>query len=156
MEATVQPGLTRRQALAAVAMAGAAAAVPVLRRAALPPIFSRPDAAGPATLDTLTLAAFTPHVGSRFTVKAAGVGRVKATLEEATATERRTADRPGVQGEAFSLLFRGPRQPVVSDGTHTLVHPALGSFPVFLVAVGRGGDGQEYQAIVDRRVVPAR
>jgi hypothetical protein len=156
MEATVQPGLTRRQAFVAFAMVGAAAAVPALRRAALPPTFSRHDATGPATLDVLTLARFTPHVGSQFTVRASNAGPVTATLEEASATEPHPADRPGVRGEAFSLIFRGPRQPVVGDGKHTLAHPALGTFPLFLVAVGRGVDGQGYQAIVDRRVAPAR
>ena len=156
MEAMVGPGLTRRQVIAAVAMAGAAAAVPALRRVALPTVLrSEGDDVG-ASPDRLTLARFIPHVGTRFTAQDAGMGTLHLTLDEATAIVSSPADQRGLRGDAFSLILSSPGRPSVGDGIHTLVHPALGTFPLFLVAVGRGAGRQDYQAVVDRRVTQAR
>lgn len=153
MEAVVGVGVSRRQMLAAVGLAGLAASVPAIRRVALPSIF-RPQSVGtggPAN-DELTLARFAPHIGSRFTVNTGRLGGVAVTLGEATATGAHPADRPGLRGEAFSLIFRGAGANAFANGTHTLVHPALGAFALYLVAVGPGRNGQEYQAIIDHRV----
>ena len=156
MEVTVGPGLTRRQVIAAVAMAGAAAAVPALRRVAPPTVLrSLGDDVG-ASPGRLTLVRFIPLVGSRFGAQDPGMGTLELTLDEATAIAPSLADQHGLRGDAFSLIFRSPGRPAVGDGIHTLVHPALGTFPLFLVAVGRGAGRQDYQAVVDRRVKQAR
>jgi hypothetical protein len=65
------------------------------------------------------------------------------------------ADRPGLRGEAFSLIFQGDGAAGFGDGLHTLEHPALGTFSLFLAGVDRPGTVQDYQAVVDRRR-PAR
>jgi hypothetical protein len=152
METTIGPGLSRRQMLAFAGMAGLAAAAPALRRLALPfPFGSR---SGGATFESepgLTLARFAPHVGSRFTVGAGALGAVEVTLEEAAATAPHPADRAGLRGEAFSLVFRAAEGPALPDGVHRLTHPVLGSFALFVSAFGRGRAGQGYQAVVDRR-----
>lgn len=67
------------------------------------------------------------------------------TLVEVVASDR----RPG--WETFSLLFDGPSPPAFWDGTFAVEHPGLGSFPMFLVAVQTDGDGQHYEAILNRR-----
>jgi hypothetical protein len=53
-------------------------------------------------------------------------------------------------GECFSLLFRGGRA-ALSQDTYVVVHPALGTFQLFLVPAGSDQNGaQEYVATVNR------
>ncbi len=54
---------------------------------------------------------------------------------------------PGSERDPFRLLFRGPGEPVLSQHTHRLGHPALGVLEIFLVPVGRDAQGTSYEAI---------
>jgi len=141
---------TRRQVVNVGGLA-ALAAVPGLRKAV--PLKGRPTPrAKQADVRQLGLDRFAPHVGTRFAVQTVG-GPASVLLEEATARKAHPADRKGLRGDAFSLTFRGPPgAPALVDGSHRLRHPALGSVPLFLVAVGRAKDGQDYQAVFDRRI----
>ena len=66
------------------------------------------------------------------------------TLVEATALD------PALPGERhFSLLFRGPAQPLLPHASHTLEHADLGSFAIFLVLLKRNPDYAYYQAVFD-------
>jgi hypothetical protein len=47
----------------------------------------------------------------------------------------------------FSLLFRGPRTPVLSQRIYPVEHPQLGTLDIFLVPVGPIEDGMGYEAI---------
>ena len=49
---------------------------------------------------------------------------------------------PGYR-EGFSLLFEGPDDPLLGQGTWPLHHPQLGRLELFLVPVGRAS----YQAV---------
>ena len=150
MESTAWPEMSRRQMLAGAGMAGIAAAMPALRRLQVPyPFRGRAAPASPG--NELTLARFAPHVGSRFTLRTALV-TARVTLEEAGATASHPADRAGLQGESFSLIFRGGEGTALEDGIYRVTHPALGTFPLFISAFGLGRKGQAYQAVVDRRV----
>ncbi|MDT7549250.1 MAG: hypothetical protein QOE84_1644, partial [Actinomycetota bacterium] len=94
-----------------------------------------PDAAFAST--TLCRASFTPHRGKRFrlaTPAAAGVLTLVAIEDLPNAS-------PG-HNRRFSLIFRPTSGPLPSQGTWVLKHPALGTFSVFLVPVGRNGDLQ--------------
>jgi len=133
-----------------------AAALPSLRRMSFPSLWPS-SSAGTATgtADGLTLDQFAPHVGTDFAVTGGRLGTVSVTLDEATVHQPSPADRPGLRGEAFSLIFRGNAAAGLPGGIHTVVHPVLGAFPLFVAPFGTGRNGQEYQAVVDRRV-PAR
>jgi len=53
-------------------------------------------------------------------------------------------------GECFSLMFRGGRAALRQD-TYVVVHPALGTFQLFLVPAGSDQNGaQEYLATINR------
>jgi hypothetical protein len=61
--------------------------------------------------------------------------------------------RPGrADGEHFSLVFRTARDERVAQGTYMLREPALGSFRLFLVPVGRDEKkkGSLLQAVINR------
>jgi hypothetical protein len=137
--------------LAVAGMAGLAAAVPALRRVALPSPFALLSHQTADVGDELSLATYRPLVGTRFSLVTAGVRAPAVVLEEARPRVPHPADHPGVEGESFSLIFRAQRGAALDDGVYTLVHPALGRVRLFLVAVGTGRDGQAYQAVVDRR-----
>ena len=52
----------------------------------------------------------------------------------------------------FSLLFQGPDNAPVAQGTYKLEHDKLGALDIFLVPVGKDAKGVEYQAIFNRPV----
>lgn len=153
MDPTVGAGIARRQMLAAMAMVGGAALVPGLRHVALPSLFRDGSAPGWSTdvAGTLTAARFAPYVGTPFTVSVASGGPRTVTLEEVTTRNPHPADRPGLQGDAFSLIFRGEGPMAFGGGMYTLRHRELGAFTLFLVPVDRRGDAQDYQAVIDTR-----
>jgi hypothetical protein len=48
---------------------------------------------------------------------------------------------------SFTLLFRGPAEPQLAQGTRPLRHARLGALEIFLVPVGRDADGMRYEAV---------
>lgn len=94
----------------------------------------------------LTSAWFSPLVGSDFSV-----GGSRLTLVEMRQRPPNTADRRGLTGEAFSLVFGGGPARPLADGTYSLTHQSAGTVSLFLVAVGMARQGQRYQAVIDRR-----
>lgn len=105
------------------------------------------SAAGPQTLKRST---FEPHVNGTFVLHVEALRPTEVKLAS-------VRDLPGAAGAAlqdpegqFSLLFRGPRQPAIDQGTYRLEHPAVGSFVLFLVPVGESADARHYEAIFNR------
>ena len=65
------------------------------------------------------------------------------------------ASAPSLRGhdEAFSLRFRGPGgDGALTQGMHSMSHPQLGGFDLFIAPVDRAGETQDYEAVVDRTV----
>ncbi|WP_306025746.1 DUF6916 family protein [Oceaniradius stylonematis] len=51
------------------------------------------------------------------------------------------------EGGAFSVVLRGPREPVVDQATHHLVFEDDGPIDLFLVPVGEDALGMLYEAV---------
>lgn len=47
----------------------------------------------------------------------------------------------------FTLTFVGPQQPVLPQQIYRMEHPAIGAFELFLVPVGPGAGGMQYEAV---------
>lgn len=47
----------------------------------------------------------------------------------------------------FTLTFVGPMQPVLPQRIYRLEHPDIGAFELFLVPVGPGAQGMQYEAV---------
>jgi hypothetical protein len=47
----------------------------------------------------------------------------------------------------FSLVFRGPLQPVMPQRTYRIEHADLGELDIFLVPIGRDPQGVRYEAV---------
>ena len=99
-------------------------------------------------LETLTYSSFAPCQGDKFTVQLEPDQTLLLTLSTATEAPPPTPKSP--LGERFSLIFHGPRSTVLPQGTYTFSHPALGSFPLFIVPIGADDDHLHYQAVFNR------
>jgi hypothetical protein len=133
------PTLTRRSLLRSGALASAAALVG-LRPWAATPAFAAPS--------YLLRSAYEGLVGHRFTA-----GSVELTLLSVSDVAGATVDASLAGTEdVFVLTFSGPLEPALDGGTHTLTHPGLGTFELFLSPVERPGTDRRYEAVVDRSV----
>jgi hypothetical protein len=92
----------------------------------------------------LTLDAFADRVGEEFRIRASDEHSLDATLTEATAVG--DARTPGGR-EPFSVIFRGPPEPILPQGTHRIEHDALGAAEIFLVPLAPDAAGARYQAV---------
>lgn len=100
-------------------------------------------------LDKLTVDDFTSHVGETFPINIGEPEPFHVELIEA----KTLGDPFELYGEdttrraPFSLIFRGPMQPVLRQMIQTLTHPTLGEMGIFMVPVGPDALGMRYQAI---------
>jgi hypothetical protein len=90
-----------------------------------------------ADLEALTADDFAPLRDQPFRLSADGPP-LALTLVEVTA---------GDGGRPFSLLFRGPAEPLLPQRIYRIEHQALGALELFLVPVGREPDGLRYEAV---------
>jgi hypothetical protein len=92
--------------------------------------------------DPLTVEDFRPRVGEAFVVRADDGAGIELELTEARSLGEAFQDR-----EAFSLLFRGPAEPVMPQATYRMANDGLGEQDIFIVPVGRTDVGTDYEAI---------
>ncbi|WP_028652990.1 DUF6916 family protein [Nocardioides halotolerans] len=96
----------------------------------------------------LTFDLFEGRVGEEFVVSAYDGPSVRTELVEAVESDRPGGAGPdGAPRSQFSLVFRGPVGPVLPQATHRVEHAELDPMDVFLVPVGSGPDGVQYQAV---------
>jgi len=62
-------------------------------------------------------------------------------------TQRRDPTTGGDADRPFSLLFRGPADPRLTQGRHDLEHPRQSLAGIFLVPVQSDADGLVYEAV---------
>jgi hypothetical protein len=91
--------------------------------------------------------AFTPAIGGVFVLDDPGLGAIDLELVEARTIEPGApASDAGGRRTPFSLLFRGPGDPVLPQRIYRLRHDALGAIEIFIVPVGRDAAGVHYEA----------
>ena len=95
----------------------------------------------PRPLDSLTAEDFRPRVGGGFRL---ADEPVEWELIEVTAQEG--SAQPGSRA-SFSVVFRGPRQPVLDQRIRRLEHDTMGVLELFLVPVGPDDAGMLYEAV---------
>jgi hypothetical protein len=96
-----------------------------------------------------TFAEFSSVVGTRFRARLTEAGEA-VSFELTQATSNRVPAKAigkSSEYESFFLLFRGPVQKMLPQGTYAFEHDRLGSFPMFIVPVGRESDAVIYQAV---------
>jgi hypothetical protein len=93
-------------------------------------------------LEHFTHAVFSPHLGKTFRIHVSACPAVDAELSEVT-EPKAGRERP------FSILFRAPREPLLSQGIYRIEHDEMGAFELFLVPIGPGKDHNDmlYEAV---------
>ncbi len=99
-----------------------------------------------ADLATLTLAACRAVVGTEFARANESGPDVHLSLVTAEVSCRDPLAAPGPD-RPFVLLFRGPDDPVLTQGMHDLDHPILSLSGVFLTRVMHQDAGAWYEAV---------
>ena len=96
-------------------------------------------------LESFTIETFAPLVGGVFIMHLDPATDV--TLELVDAFSARAGPPPAEMRSPFSLVFRGPHEPVAVQRIYRLDHPTLGSFELFIVPVGPDDRGMRYEAV---------
>jgi hypothetical protein len=95
---------------------------------------------------------FAPYMNTTFRIASRQKGAAfDATLVEvfdyqAQAHARKVKTH---EGNCFALTFRAGERDTLSQGTYKFVHPALGSFSLFVVPGKPSADGTTYEAVVN-------
>jgi hypothetical protein len=94
-------------------------------------------------LDSLTIGSFRECEGDSFAALLDGDLRLELELVEV----RTLGQEPTGGRQPFSVLFRGPPEPVLPQATYQLGHAALGEHWIFIVPIARSERGTDYEAI---------
>lgn len=95
-------------------------------------------------IEWLTHDDFAGRIGESFTVANPGLVLLLAEATQGVAYGGSGPD--GQERLQFSIVFRGPAEPALSQDTYTLTHDELGELTLFLVPVGIDADGATYEA----------
>jgi len=94
-------------------------------------------------LDRLTREQFAPYLDQTFRTSFNS-----STVDLVLISADRLADGAAADGrQPFSLVFRGPRTPVLTQKIHRLHHGTLGPLDIFIVPIGPDHLGMRYEAI---------
>lgn len=92
-------------------------------------------------IEDLTVESFEGRVGERFRL-AVDEGTFDLTLAEC-----RRLGGTALRREPFSLVFLGPREPVLPQRIYGLANDELGELEIFLVPIAQDADGTRYEAV---------
>ena len=95
-------------------------------------------------LSQLTYETFRDRKGQSFRDTGAGIDLELLEVDDLTAVARNV---PSDARTPFSLIFRGPAEPAVSQGIRPLEHDELGTLEIFVVPIALEPDGMRYQAV---------
>lgn len=99
-------------------------------------------------LETFTLDTFTPLLQDSFQVSQAAPDFAFNLIEASELKDTGPADpRTEQHRTPFSLVFRGPRAPILAQQTVRLEHATLGAFELFIVPIGVDAAGARYEAV---------
>jgi hypothetical protein len=93
----------------------------------------------------LTASHFQRFKGSSFRLRADDV--VDVELLEVDEVGAGSGAPPQTARAPFSIVFRGPRDPVLPQRIYRLEHDELGTVDLFLVPIGRDDAGVRYEAV---------
>jgi len=85
---------------------------------------------------------FAEHLNSAFRLRH-GPATTELELVE-------VSDGSAARHVSFSLLFRGPQQPLLPQQIYPFEHDRLGRFDLFIVPVKRDAHGLYYEAVFNR------
>jgi hypothetical protein len=100
-------------------------------------------------IDKASTSTFAAYLHQTFRMCLGSAAIMELDLAEISEASAAVAEAAAAHGRRtpFSLLFRGPLQPVMPQRMYTLEHPELGRFDLFLVPIGPDATGMQYEAV---------
>jgi hypothetical protein len=92
----------------------------------------------------LTHEQFAENLNTKFHVSADGINIVELELAEISELKLIATQ------EQFSVVFRGPRDRFLGQGTRPLDHEKMGRSELFLVPIREDAEGYYYEAVFNR------
>jgi hypothetical protein len=97
---------------------------------------------------TLEHAEFSKYLNTNFRISFNESNNIEAELS--TVTDLQLSP----QQERFTVIFRGPREPLLSQGSYRFDHDEMGKFLLFIVPMRQDEQGTFYEAVFNRLVKP--
>ena len=117
-------------------------------------IFSAPRRLAEVPLQGIRFDDFTIHLNTLFDVEGESGPAVQLQLVEVSSMDRQTVSGMDAANEKFSLLFGGPIQKPLAQGSYWFQREGLGRFLMFIVPIGSTEITHSYyEAIFNRPVV---
>lgn len=101
-------------------------------------------------VEGITYAAWSAHLNDTFRIHLDSGPIVLVELVQATGQSQRPAGDGQSGGESFSLVFQGPLDRMLAQGTYMFEHEQLGVFPLFIVPIGTSEGDVLYEAVFNR------
>ena len=99
-------------------------------------------------LDRLTATSFAPAVGETFVLDAGDAGQLELELLEASLHDPSApAEDPSGERAPFTLVFRGPTEPVLPQSIYRIEHESVGPLEIFIVPIAQDAAGTTYEAV---------
>lgn len=96
----------------------------------------------------LTQADFDPLLNETFQLQLDDETLLELRLTEVNpGSDRIQSQYESDERKPFSLIFRGPSDPLLQQRLYSLKHPALGGLDIFLVPIGPDQQGMCYEAV---------
>ena len=94
-------------------------------------------------LDKLRIDDFRPRLNERFVIRPSHVEEIDTELVQVTDL----GEIVPRGRRAFSLVFRGPKDPVLPQRVYPIENGAMGRLEMFIVPIGPDGEGMRYEAV---------
>lgn len=94
-------------------------------------------------LEKLTAGDFEKHLNQTFVIHPSDVESIETQLVGVT-----DLGEIAPKGRrAFSLVFRGPREPALPQRIYAIGHETMGRMEIFIVPIGPDAEGMRYEAV---------
>jgi len=93
---------------------------------------------------TLTHETFVKHLGHKFQVQVERDNAIDLELTQVSELEQ------SPRHEQFTIVFRGPNEAFLGQGTQQIVNEEMGHFDIFLVPISQDDQGYYYEAVFNR------
>ena len=143
----------RRQFIKTAGIFGLCLGIPTMSKRVIAATASRLSRGETAvkSLDIFKKDTFTPYLNTTFRVQT-GLAEINVKLVKISDFKAEAKKPRYIKGtENFSLIFKAPANAShLHDNVYEIQHVALGSFPMFLVGIGRQDATRRYEATVSR------
>ena len=99
-------------------------------------------------IEQFTRTTFADRIGETFRLHA-DLETIELRLVEATEATLTFGERPSPPAgrSQFSIVFLGPREPILPQRIYRFEHDVLGAFDLFIVPIGPNDAGMQYEAV---------